>query len=80
VDRQGNAYAAWVDYRDGDAAIYAATRPSGGAWGKNSRLSGSSPDGYAGLAIVVDWENNVHVLWEGLDRCGGNEAILGGGQ
>ena len=76
VDRQGNAYAAWVDYRDGDAAIYAATRPVGGEWGRNARVSSGAANGYTGLAIIVDWEDNARVLWEGLDRCGG-EAIIG---
>jgi hypothetical protein len=78
VDRQGNAYAAWVDYRDGDAAIYAATRPVGGEWGENARVSSGAANGYTGLTIIVDWEDDVHVLWEGLDRCSGDEAILGG--
>jgi hypothetical protein len=77
VDRQGNAYAAWVDYRDGDAAIYAATRPVGGEWGKNGRVSSGAANGYTGLTIIVDWEGTARVSWEGLDRCGGNEAILG---
>jgi hypothetical protein len=75
VDRRGNAYAAWVDYRDGDAAIYAAARPVGGEWSKNARISSGAANGYTGLTIIVDWEGTVHVLWEGLDRCGG-EAIM----
>ena len=79
VDRQGNAYAAWVDYRDGDAAVYAATRPVGGEWGENARVSSGAANGYAGLAIIVDWEGTVRVSWEGLDRCSG-EAILGGSE
>ena len=70
VDRHENAYAAWLDYRDGDAAIYAATRPMGGEWSRNARVSSGAANGYAGLAIIVDWEDNAHVLWEGLDRCG----------
>jgi hypothetical protein len=80
ADRQGNAYAAWVDYREGVAAIYAATRPVGGAWGKNIKLGGGSRRGYATPTIIVDWEGNVHVLWEGLDRCGGDEVVLSGGE
>jgi len=79
VDRQGNAYAAWVDYRDGEAAIYAATRPVGGEWGRNARVSSGAANGYTGLAIIVDWEGTVHVSWEGLDRCGG-EAIMDGSE
>ena len=58
VDRQGNAYAAWVDYRDGIAAIYAATRPADGKWGRNTRVSGGAANGYTGLAIIVDWDDN----------------------
>jgi hypothetical protein len=75
VDRQGNAYAAWVDYREGTAAVYAATRPVRGAWGRNIKLSSGAANGYTGLAIIVDWEGTAHVSWEGLDRCGG-EAIM----
>lgn len=76
VDRQGTVYAAWVDYRDGSAAVYAASRPAGGVWSKNIRLSGGSPNGYVSPTIIIDWENNTHVLWEGLDRCGGGEVVL----
>ncbi|MDQ1301383.1 MAG: hypothetical protein QG637_1304 [Chloroflexota bacterium] len=78
ADRGGNIYAAWVDYRDGAAAIYAAARPAGGAWSKNVRLARGAADGYGGLTLFVDAAGAVHVLWEGLDRCGGSEAILGG--
>ncbi len=77
VDRQGNAYAAWVDYRDGIAAIYAATRPADGEWGRNTRVSGGAANGYTGLAIIVDWDDNAHVFWEGLDRCGGEASMDG---
>ena len=77
VDRQGNAYAAWVDYRDGDAAIYAATRPVGGEWGKNARVSSGAANGYTGLTIIVDWEGTARVSWEGLDRCGGEASMDG---
>jgi hypothetical protein len=75
VDRQGNAYAAWIDYRDGNAAIYAAIRPARGEWSGNSRVSIGAANGYTGLAVIVDWEGTVHVSWEGLDRCG-REAIM----
>jgi hypothetical protein len=78
ADRAGNIYAAWVDYRDGAAAIYAAKRPTGGAWGKNVKLSGGSMNGYTGLAIFVDGAEQAHVVWEGLDRCGASEAVLDG--
>jgi hypothetical protein len=80
VDRQGNAYAAWVDYRDGVAAIYAATRPVGGEWGRNAKVSSGAANGYTGLAIIMDWEGTVHATWEGLNHCGGDEAILSHGE
>jgi hypothetical protein len=67
-----------VDYRDGAAAIYAAKRPTGGAWGKNVKLSGGSMNGYTGLAIFVDGAEQAHVVWERLDRCGASEAVLDG--
>ncbi len=77
MDRQGNAYAAWVDYREGTAAVYAATRPVGGEWGKNAKLSSGAANGYTGLTIIVDWEGTAHVSWEGLDRCGGEASMDG---
>jgi len=80
IDRQGNAYAVWVDYRDGNAALYAAARPDGGVWGKNIKLSSGSPHGYVGLTLIVDWEDQVHVLWQGVDQCGGDEVVLGEGE
>jgi M6 family metalloprotease-like protein len=78
ADLQGNVYAAWVDHRDDDAAIYAAIRPAGGAWGKNTRLARGATDGYSGITLFVDTAGAVHVLWEGLDRCGGSGTVLGG--
>jgi len=80
ADRQGNAYAAWVDYRNGAAVIYIAKRPAGGVWGKNVKLSDGSAKGYSGPAIIVDWKDEIHVLWEGLDRCSADEAIIDGGE
>ena len=77
ADREGNVYAAWVDYREGIVAPYAAARPAGGAWGKNVRLARGAADGYSGITRFVDTAGTVHVLWEGLDRCGGDEVILG---
>ena len=40
-------------------------------------VSGGAANGYTGLAIIVDWDDNARVFWEGLDRCGGEASIDG---
>lgn len=79
VDGAGNVVAAWIDYRGADAAIYAARRPADGTWGANTRLSSGAANDYANPAIIVNGSGAIHVIWEGIDHCGGDEVLWGAG-
>ena len=64
VDPNGNAYAAWVDYRNGNWDIYFSYRPAGGPWGAYVKVN--SDPGTAGQylpAIAVDPNGNAYVVW-----------------
>jgi hypothetical protein len=68
VDASGNAYAVWVDDRDGDidsdqTDIYFSYRPSSGSWGENIRVNDFTGDATQ-PDIGVDNEGNVYVVWE----------------
>lgn len=64
VDRLGNAYVVWHDYRDAHWDIYFAYRPAGGHWGSNVRVNDDTdmadqfyPD------IGVDDAGNAYAVW-----------------
>jgi hypothetical protein len=80
VDGAGNVVAAWIDYRGATAAIYAARRPADGTWGGNTRLSSGAANNYANPAIIVNGSGAIHVIWEGIDHCGGDAAAWGEGE
>ena len=65
VDAAGNAYAVWIDDRNGNGAVYFAYRPAGGNWGTNVQVSdvGSAeePD------IAVDAAGNAYAVWTSGD-------------
>jgi len=69
VDSQGNAYAVWMDTRDGGYNVYFAQRPANGVWSGDVQLNDSAnrPD-YTGygedkIAIASDFAGNVYVAW-----------------
>ncbi len=67
VDKDGNAYAAWVDRRGPQPVIVVAQLPAGGlVWGAPTVVGGSFPAGSNPNApdIAVDGANVVHVVWE----------------
>ena len=65
VDASSNAYAVWVDGRNGDDDIYFATRPAGGNWGANIRVNDdSSAKRQWHPTIAVDSGGNAYAMWE----------------
>jgi hypothetical protein len=64
VDSNGNAYAVWSDYRNGDYDIYFAHRPAAGSWEANVRVNDDS--GTASQSeprIAVDGSGNSYAVW-----------------
>ncbi|MBN1139010.1 MAG: carboxypeptidase regulatory-like domain-containing protein [Anaerolineae bacterium] len=64
VDRAGNAYAAWADWRNGDSDIYFAYRPVEGDWGTNMRANDDlGTAGQGTPSIAVDGVGNTYLIW-----------------
>ena len=65
VDDLGNAYALWMDNRNGNADIYFSYKPVGGSWSPNVRVNDDS-GGYRQISpcIAVDTNRNAYALWE----------------
>ena len=74
VDREGNAYAVWMDHRSGNWGIYFSYRPAGASWGSNVQVNDD-----AGTteqwepAIAVDADGNAYAVW--VDHRSGNWGI-----
>lgn len=65
VDSLGNAYAVWMDYRNGNYDIYFSYRPAGGSWDTNVKVndeSGTAAQWYP--AIAVDASGNAYAVWD----------------
>jgi hypothetical protein len=66
IDSQGNAFAAWVDVRNGKQDIYCSFRTFEGSWQANERVS---PDDYTVLysapGVLLDKDGNAYVTWAG---------------
>ena len=63
VDEAGNAYAVWMDRRNGRLHdIFVDYRPAGGDWGSEVMVSDNTTVGF-GPTIAVDGQGNAHVLW-----------------
>jgi hypothetical protein len=74
VDRSGNAYAVWQDFRSGSPDIYFAMRPAGGAWGANVKVNDNTGTADRGeSSIAVDGSGNVYVVW--CDRRNGTDDV-----
>lgn len=76
VDSSGNAYAAWQDYRNGNADIYFARADSPGyVFGANVRVddTGTGASGQTSVDIAVDGLGTVYVIWQ--DERDGNPDI-----
>ncbi len=74
VGPSGNAYALWMDNRNGNWDIYFSLRPLGGSWGGNVRVN---DDGgvanQTAASIAVDSSGNAYAVWgDGRD---GNSDI-----
>jgi hypothetical protein len=65
VDSSGNAFALWVDYRNGNPDIYFAHRPAGGNWGANVRVNDDGGTAFqSSPAVVVDGNGTAYAVWE----------------
>ncbi len=68
LDGTGNAYAVWLDQRNGQNDIYFAYLPKGGTWGPNIRVNDrdSLVDNYFSFGfprIAIDSNSGIHVVW-----------------
>ncbi len=74
VDANGNAYAVWHDYRNGDPDIYFAYRPAGGGWGTNVKVNDDvgTAEQYS-PETAVDSSGNAYAVWE--DKRNGDRDI-----
>ena len=77
VDGNGNAYAVWGDYRNGDWDIYFAYRPVGGDWGTNVRVNDDLGTGQQFRpAIVVDHSGNAYAVWDDDRNSSGEDETV----
>lgn len=79
LDETGNAYAVWLDQRNGQNDIYFAYLPKDGTWGPNSRVTDrdSSVDNYFSYGrprIAIAPSSGVHIVW--TDVRNGNADIF----
>ena len=75
VNPSGNAYALWVDERNGNPDIYSSYRPAGGAWGPSVRVDDDVGGAFqwSPTSIAVDSSGNAYAVWE--DKRNGNWDI-----
>jgi len=69
VDAGGNAFAVWVDYRDGalNPHIYIARKPAGGIWQNHAKVDNNTVSvTVSNPAIAVSDTGNPYVIW--VDR------------
>ena len=80
VDPQGNAFAAWIDSREGPAAVYFAHRLQGATekWRANIRISGDSQASIFPPSIIADAQGNVYLAWQQARRCSGVDLYFVG--
>jgi hypothetical protein len=74
LDGSGDAYAVWMDGRNGDFDIYFSCRPAGGSWGANLMVNddpGTANQDYPDIA--VEPSGNAYAVWE--DDRNGNSDI-----
>ncbi|MCX6028313.1 MAG: hypothetical protein NT169_03295 [Chloroflexi bacterium] len=67
VNASGNAYAVWTymrDYNSLASDIYSSYRPTGGAWGRNIRVSDDDGGTYKKApSIALDAGGNAYAVW-----------------
>jgi hypothetical protein len=74
VDANGNAYAVWEDWRNGNADIYFSNRPVGGVWGANVKVNDETGTAGNAPSVAVDASGNGYAIWQ--DWRNGNSDIF----
>ena len=84
LDGSGNATASWITAPTPTSKrLFAATRPSGGAWGSPTRIEPSDWNDLSDSSMAADAAGDVTVSWVGEDTTGQNNvrtATLAGGR
>jgi hypothetical protein len=73
TDKKGNAYAVWLDLRNGHNDFYFAYRPAGGPWGVNVKVNDEPGAVFNFPGLAVDPDGNAYAVWE--DSRNGNSDI-----
>lgn len=68
VDPNGNAYATWIDGRNGDGLIvYGAYRPAGSSWETDERIDPFGSSSNYDPVVAMDDAGNVYAAWQDVD-------------
>lgn len=68
VDPNGNAYATWIDGRNGDGLIvYGAYRPAGSSWETDERVDPFGSSSNYDPVVAMDDAGNVYAAWQDVD-------------
>ncbi len=74
VNSQGEACAAWQDFRRNSTGIYLACKPADGEWGDSIRINdGRNPDAKSPPDLALEDNGTAHIAW--LDQHDGNAGL-----